>query len=143
MYGGSLGWNWGFDLPFGMRIVTPPPIEEVKKNGLNCAGLANLYLRASGICPPQGGTISYWDRYGTKSNVFNVSKDYKAGTIIGRKYRDGRDQGHLAICTGNGMLMEAIPHVGVITCSIRESNEITAKYFNLDTDYYEWTYFPH
>ena len=136
---------WGKEIdkksPFWYEDNPPPPINIIKRDGLNCAGLINLYLRAISITP-LGGTVTYWNKFKKDTRPFNPLVYYKEGVIIGRRYRDENDQGHLALSIGNGNLMEAVPEVGVVICSIEISNRLAKNYFKLDKDYYEWVYFP-
>jgi hypothetical protein len=115
-----------------------PNNSEVKS--LTCAGLMNLILRNLNMQLPYsveggvGGTMAYYDYYKDKTETFDINKCYPKGTLIGRKYRDLDDQGHVAIIVENGYVLQSIPEEGVnMSYTVYESH---AGY------YYEYAVLP-
>lgn len=84
----------------------------------SCAGLLNLMFRFAGIKLPVGpdgsvgGTYAYGHHFGQIAESFDSDKKYPDGTIIGRRYRNENDQGHVAIIYED-MLLQSIFGEGV------------------------------
>lgn len=89
-----------------------PPIEEVKKNGINCAGLINLMRRKVGLKVKDvvaaknaidGGTYAWFSYLNKKKKLhkFNYKEKYPKGTLLIRKYANEKDQGHVAVVMEN------------------------------------------
>lgn len=83
----------------------PKTLSFIKKNGVNCAGFVNLLMHNAGVkLPPsknkyRGGT-GFWYNYFKKNNKlkpFDYTKDYDIGTLVLRKYRNVKDQGHFVV----------------------------------------------
>lgn len=102
------------DAPFYCKRI--PPIEEIKANGCNCAGLINLLHLSRGLSVPgvtegeyyAGGTYLWFEYLDAKSLLEPVSMDkkYPAGSLLLRKYRSPKDQGHLAVVYTGGVLRD-------------------------------------
>lgn len=56
-----------------------------------------------------GGTVAYRDYYKAKGVLqkFVHGKRYPEGTLVGRAFRDSRDQGHVAIVLANGNVLQS------------------------------------
>jgi cell wall-associated NlpC family hydrolase len=121
-YGRSLigtpyGWWTGGPLakraPQWTLVGPPPDAATVRAASANCAGLTNLMLRAVGKPLPAaagagtGGTKAYQIYYAAVAEPFDVTQTYPAGTLIGRRYRSMRDQGHVAVVLGNGRVLQS------------------------------------
>ena len=92
--------------PFYVDYI--PPINYIKKHGINCAGLVNIMRLKNGKNIPgfgiyRGGT-GMWDYYLNSKKLlekFDIEKQYPVGTLFLRRYRNVEDQGHLAVLYGN------------------------------------------
>ena len=81
-----------------------PTKKYLKENGINCAGLINLLRLKVGKEVPgkgneKGGTVA-WLKFLKKKDVlekFNYTNKYPVGTLFIRKYRNVKDQGHVAV----------------------------------------------
>lgn len=119
-YGDSLigtpyGWWLGGAIPQGAPMfasnTAPPDPTEVAS--ANCAGLTNLMMRAAGVRIPQhpdamaGGTLAYELMYEEVAMPFDASVDYPTGTLIGRRFRDVNDQGHLAVVLDGDLVLQS------------------------------------
>lgn len=91
---------------------------------VSCAGLTNLMLRQCGLRLPEsklggvGGTMAYYDYYNAlgKTHKFCNQKDLPNGTLIGRKYTDVNDQGHVGVIVyknGKMYVLQSFPEEGV------------------------------
>lgn len=101
------GWWEGGPLqkkePMWAENKKTPETKEIKS--ANCAGLLNLIFRHLKIELPHskkggiGGTMAYYDYYKKKGVIedFDINKEYPTGTLIGRKYKNVKDQGHVAL----------------------------------------------
>jgi len=77
---------------------------NIKKYGINCAGLINILRlntgrKIQGGGPYRGGVLQ-WYQFLRRRGVlqrFDFHKDYPIGTLFIRKYRNEFNQGHLAI----------------------------------------------
>ena len=82
-----------------------PPIDYLKKNGIHCSGLINVILQEFNIPIPssssqyRGGTKFWYEYFKNKGFLckFNYNIQYPIGTLFIRKYKNKKDQGHLAI----------------------------------------------
>ena len=83
----------------------PKDIMFVKKHGIACSGFVNLLMHKAGIVFPtssyehRGGTwfwYNHWEENG-KLEEFDYTKKYPIGTLLYRRYRDVKDQGHFAV----------------------------------------------
>lgn len=121
-YGQSLvgtpyGWWFSGPLPAGEPMWTAggpaPSAAYVRARSTNCAGLLNLMLRSVGKPLPStpaqgvGGTGAYGAYYARVAKRFDPNRNYPAGTLIGRYYRDTYDQGHVAVVLGNGRVLQS------------------------------------
>lgn len=109
----------GNGAPFYAENGPPPRLDQIRANGLNCAGFINLLRRYQGLEVPgvkkelwnAGGTY-VWFRYLDKRNLlkpFEISKAYPPGTLLIRDYVSVFDQGHLAITMGNNRIAHCYP----------------------------------
>lgn len=131
-----------------------PDPGQVHRNGVFCAGVANLMLRAIGKgdeiprnWPYNGGTRAWYNKYADVAEPFNPNKDYPEGTLFIRNYQafpDGStaDQGHVAIMQANGNVLQSHPGAGWVngvsnTVSLADSN-----YMGDGTNYYELAVLP-
>jgi hypothetical protein len=100
------------DGPFYCKKI--PSIETIQKSGCNCAGLINILQLCRGLVVPgvkinhfyAGGTYA-WYEYLSSINALepvNRSKSYPKGSLLLRRYRDVKDQGHLAVLYTSGIL---------------------------------------
>jgi len=86
----------------------PAPLKQ-DIIAVNCAGLTNLMLRIVGRSLPyhvstgRGGTGAYGVVYGPIAVAFDIEESYPRGSLLLRRYRDEKDQGHVAVVLdGNG-----------------------------------------
>ena len=101
------------EAPFYSINKDLPPLKEIEKNGINCAGLINIFCRKFSKIPflteydivddknvtNKGGTDS-WFLHLYKNNLLekiNIFKSYPTGTLLVRNYINEYNQGHLAI----------------------------------------------
>lgn len=117
---------WGEDGP-------PPDAAMVRKQGTNCVGLTNLMLRSIGKKVP-GGTIQYGEVYKKVAQKFEVDHNYPEGTLLLRRYRNKKDQGHVGVVLKNGHVLEAGPG-GIV------NDKNTVKQSNGD-GYYDYAVLP-
>jgi len=89
-----------------------PSINYIKRHTCICSGIPNLLLRFLNLPIPfnqitrTSGTIhDYFSCYTIEP--FMTGKKYAKGTLIGRKYRDSKDPGHLAIVGNNEHLIQS------------------------------------
>lgn len=91
---------------FYFEIEENPSIEDLRKRGVNCSGFFTLlYRHACGGVPEYRtkcalGGIGYWYYYFRKYKMlekFDYTKDYPLGTVFFRRYRNVKDQGHVAV----------------------------------------------
>jgi hypothetical protein len=105
--------------PFYAENGSPPPLNTIKANGLNCAGFMNLLRRYQGLEVPgvkeelwnAGGTY-IWFRYFQERGLlkpFEPSSGYPEGTLLLRDYTSVFDQGHLAITMGMNRIAHCYP----------------------------------
>lgn len=127
------GPMWSFDGPITKKI-----------NSINCAGLINLLFRHVNIPIPfsklggKGGTLAYYEYYKKVAEPFDPNTIYPIGTLIGRKYYDIKDQGHIAIVTENQYILQSFDPEGVnMKYMIKESNET-----DTGENYYEYAVLP-
>ena len=76
-----------------------PSVKEIKKQGVDCGGLANLMRRYAGLSVDKlDGTGGWFDYLKKKKRLkkFNFKKSYPSGTLLLRDYNP-KDQGHIAI----------------------------------------------
>jgi hypothetical protein len=104
-------------------------------------------MRAAGVDIPQhpdalaGGTYAYQLYYDAAALPFDVETAYPTGTLIGRRFRDGEDQGHLAVVLADGRVLQSFawepggaePGVNT-TYTVAESH---------DGGFYEYAVLPH
>jgi hypothetical protein len=92
--------------PFYAYNGPVPRPSRVHKEGINCAGLANLIVRlvggnVPGVMVPKhvfpGGTSAWFSEFGKFMVPIDLSKNYPVMTILFRKYNDENNQGHIAI----------------------------------------------
>lgn len=117
LVGTPYGWWYDGPLPEEAPMWTaegpPPPVEVVRGESANCTGLTNLMLRALGRPLPdsdeggRGGTFSYHAALAAVAQPFDVTRDYPAGTLLGRAYRDTIDQGHVAVVLPDGHVLQS------------------------------------
>ena len=148
--GTPYGWWLDGPIPQGPPTyatnVPPPDPAEVLAASANCAGLTNLMMRAAGVDIPQhpdalaGGTRAYELYYEPVAMAFDPATDYPTGTLLGRRYRDAEDQGHLAVVTADDHVLQSFaweaggsdPGVNT-TYTVEESH---------DGGYYEYAVLP-
>jgi len=119
--GAPYGWWYSGPLPAGAPMWTArgpaPPAATVRAASANCAGLTNLMLRAIGKRLPSspvagtGGTGAYGAFYASVARPFDPARRYPAGTLIGRRYRDNVDQGHVAVVLDDGRVLQSFADV--------------------------------
>lgn len=107
----------------------PPPAAEVRSTSCFCAGVPNLARRAVGLEIPHlgnenydGGVVAYFGSTAAaapefprrgyfevrgKQRPFNLQEARRPWTLVGRKYRNVRDQGHVAIVLPGGKLLQS------------------------------------
>ena len=113
---------WGTNGP-------PPPAAEVRSTSCFCAGVSNLARRAVGLEIPHlgnenydGGVVAYFGSTAAaapefprrgyfevrgKQRPFNLQEARRPWTLVGRKYRNVKDQGHVAIVLPGGKLLQS------------------------------------
>jgi len=126
-------WWTGGHVPDGApawaRNGPPPQPADVRGTSCFCAGVANLARRVVGLEVPtlgnsnyDGGVVAYFGsteaapadfpRRGYfevhgKLRRFDLEEARRPWTLIGRKYRNVRDQGHVAIVLPNGRVLQS------------------------------------
>ena len=128
--------------PFWFSNEEPPDISTVKKNGLNCVGLANLVRRYMKLQVPgkvtnqkvskdsklwPGSTSAWFEYLKNKKRLKKIdfNKVYPKGTLLLQDYNT-KDQGHVAFTVNNstkGLLDTKIIH------SIYDKDKITGKIY--------------
>jgi len=121
------GPAWGTNGP-------PPSPAEIKAEGCFCAGVATLARRAVGLPVPtlgnedyDGGVVAYFgstnaappdfprqgyfEKHG-KQRPFDLKEARRPWTLIGRKYRNVNDQGHVAIVIPGGKVLQSYDEGG-------------------------------
>jgi putative chitinase len=116
------GPAWGKNGP-------PPSPAEVKKEGCFCAGVGNLarravdlpiptlgnanydggvvaYFGSTNAAPPTFARRGYFDVHG-RERRFDLKAARRPWTLIGRKFRNANDQGHVAIVLPSGKLLQS------------------------------------
>ena len=97
--------------------------EKINKIGMNCSGLINIIRKSVGLevpgvkeKTPYAGGSYFWFEYlkkNKKLKKFNVRKVYPEGTLLLRQYKDGMDQGHMAVIyesNHKGVLFSKLAH---------------------------------
>lgn len=83
-----------------------PPIQQMQKEGINCAGVINVCFRYLQIQLPEegGGTEGWFEHFVNKQKnneetFFKINTDliYPVGTLLLRDYHSEKDQGHIAM----------------------------------------------
>lgn len=121
--GAPYGWWRGGQIPVGPPAYSydgpPPDPAKVRREGVFCAGLTNLMMRAVGRTPPQaignagaGGTGAWWLRYGERMEPYRHGVKLPRGTVLFRRYRNIQDQGHIGVVLGNGYVLHSYPAGG-------------------------------
>jgi putative chitinase len=153
--GSPYSWWTGGTVPDGApawaKNGPPPPPANVKGTSCFCAGVTNLARRAVGLEIPtlgnpnyDGGVVAYFGstdaaprsfpRRGYfevhgKQRRFDLEEARRPWTLIGRKYRNVRDQGHVAIALPNGKVFQSYDGAGV-------NKDVTLERSH-DGEYYE------
>ncbi len=131
--GTPYSWWTGGKVPDGApawaKNGPPPPAADVRGTSCFCAGVTNLARRAVGLEIPtlgnqdyDGGVVAYFGstdaappvfpRRGYfevhgKQRRFALEEARRPWTLIGRKYRNVGDQGHVAIVLPNGKVLQS------------------------------------
>jgi predicted chitinase len=131
--GARYSWWTGGGVPDGppawARNGPPPQPANVKGTSCFCAGVANLARRAVGLEIPtlgnpnyDGGVVAYFGCTGAappsyprrgyfevhgRQRRFDLEEARRPWTLIGRKYRNVRDQGHVAIVLPGGKVLQS------------------------------------
>lgn len=123
-----------------------PAPATVKAQSANAAGLVNLMLRAVGKPLPSapvagtGGTGAYGVFYEKVAKPFDVNVPYPEGTLIGRKYRDVDDQGHLAVILEDGKVLQSFATTsGATTPGVNTTFTVIQSHAG---GYYEYAVMP-
>lgn len=127
-------WTSGIvpDGPPAYAVSLPAPdIDYVIREGIFCAGVANIMLRRVGKRIPtrgdhrfDGGTVAYWGNSTFGPGYFTGhdepfilekakrwARETQSGVLLGRRYRDANhDQGHVAILLPSGYVLQAFPN---------------------------------
>ncbi|HEX8819200.1 MAG TPA: LysM peptidoglycan-binding domain-containing protein [Archangium sp.] len=131
-----------------------PHPSQVRQNGVFCAGVANLMLRAVGKgdeiprnWPYNGGTRAYYNKYADVAEPVNPHKRYPEGTLFIRNYRanpDGStaDQGHVAIMQANGNVLQSHPGAGGVNGVSNNVSFADSNFMGNGTNYYELAVLP-
>jgi len=133
-----------------------PTKAYIKKNGICCTGLINIMRQKAGFDVPgsgadKGSTIG-WHKYLKNKNVlekFDDNKNYPIGTLFLRKYRNVKDQGHVAVYLKKSKIAKK-PLYGEIIHAYAEDEDggvvgITsfgASHFYFTNGYYEYAILP-
>ena len=113
----------------------PPTPAEVRREGCFCAGVPTLARRAVGLPVPtkgderyDGGICAYFGSAPSADPIFPRQGYFEAHgrtrrfdlegakrpwTLIGRRFRDAYDQGHVAIVLPNGKILQSYAAGGV------------------------------
>lgn len=115
--------------PAWARNGAPPAPAEVRKEGCFCAGVPTLARRAVGLPVPtlgnenyDGGIVAYFGATNDAASIyprrgyfdvhgrergFDLEEARRPWTLVGRKFRDANDQGHVAIVLPNGNVLQS------------------------------------
>ena len=131
--GARYSWWTGGKVPDGApawaKNGPPPPPADVRGTSCFCAGVTNLARRAVGLEIPHlgnrdydGGVVAYlgstaaaprgfprqgyFEKHG-RQREFDLKEARRPWTLIGRKYRNVEDQGHVAIVLPNGKVLQS------------------------------------
>jgi len=82
-----------------------PSIKCIKNKGIACTGLINILRQSVGSKIPESSTAfrggtEFWYKYLRSKKVlekFDYTKQYPLGTLFLRKYKNIKDQGHVAV----------------------------------------------
>merc|ERR1711865_1333147 len=120
LIGTHYGWWTGGEIPATgpawAADAPAPPLDVVRNSSVFCAGIPNLMLRrvngtipCDGLATPDpecgqccGGTGAYGRAFKSVQEVFDITKNYPRGTLLGRPYVSVSDQGHTAVMLGQG-----------------------------------------
>ena len=138
LIGTPYSWWTGGKVPDGApawaRNGQVPPAADVKGTSCFCAGVANLARRAADLEIPtlgnpdyDGGVVAYFgatdaapagfpregyfEKHG-KLRRFALQEARRPWTLIGRKYRNVNDQGHVAIVIPGGKVLQSYDEGG-------------------------------
>lgn len=89
------------------RIGEIPNLSKIKETGMNCVGIINLIRKKLDLEIPglkendayAGGTYEWFKYLREKGKLkkLDLRKSYPVGTLLLRNYKNGNDQGHVAI----------------------------------------------
>ena len=106
-----------------------PPLEQIQKEQMNCAGFLNLLCRSLGVPIPgaeekfyyAGGTVAWIDHFRRRSCLrpFQPWIVYPEGTLLLREYRSIDDQGHIALYMGPNSIVHSWPEGGTCFATIQ------------------------
>jgi hypothetical protein len=149
--GAPYGWWFDGPLPAGEPMWTgsgPAPAPSVvRAASTNCSGLTNLMLRAIGKPVPRaagilsGGTLAYQHHYAGVALPFEAGRDYPVGTLLGRRFRDTIDQGHVAVVIEGGKVLQSFAwERGGSLPGVNTSFTVAESH---DGGFYEYVVLPH
>lgn len=132
------------------------PIKTKEIKALNCAGLINVIMRKFNIKIPEnkwgkGGTGSYYTYYKKLGYLkpFNRKQIYPEGTLIGRRFKDEKDQGHVAIIVNKNNKQYLLESNGyakktILRDTIDKSDKLTkeSKLKRFGGGYYQYVVLP-
>jgi hypothetical protein len=143
-------WNEesGIDMFYVDKI---PEISEIRRIGINCAGLINIIRQKSGLtvpelkdseCEVRGGTYHYYEYFEENKVLeeFDIRKEYPEYTLLLRRYRDVYDQGHLAMIINKNEIIHAYAEdeltgrVGI--------TKLEDSHYYMESGYYEYVVRP-
>ena len=157
-------WWTGCDREDFHYYDDPKDIKFVKKHGVACSGFVNLLMHKANITFPKsqhtnrGGTwfwFNYWKKKG-KVREFDYTKKYPVGTILYRRWRNVKDQGHFAVlhsynkkhpnCLLYGNIIHAYPYDNKKGGQVGVSSLGVDHFYNYNTShpegYYEYVVLP-
>ena len=134
------------DEPFYCKNI--PSIKTIQNSGCNCAGLINILHLSRGLIVPgvisnyyyAGGTYA-WFEYLNSINRLELiceNKNYPAGSLLLRKYRNPDDQGHLAVLYTSGNILEQKLLHSYRGPGIKIDNTVRESHNWINGGYYEY-----
>ena len=140
----------GNTAPFWAVNEVAPHVSFVREAGCNCAGFINLLRRVRGKTLPgvaegwyyAAGTAVWADALTEWLVPFDSEASYPEGTLLLRKYRDPKDQGHVAVLWSSGPVLEQRLAHSYIADGIAVNQTVAWSHSWIEGGYYEYVCLP-
>ena len=127
--------GWTNAAPFWCGPGPLPTREQIQRDGTCCTGLLNLMLRSVGKgerIPERAGWVgdtSAWGTWFEERGLLRpiATEELERGDLLFRPWSP-EDQGHVAICLGDGLVIHSYSERGVVV----------EPWVSLGADYYAW-----